>query len=73
MTPKGRKVIVSDGNIEKALRKLKKKVTDSGVLQEVRERMEFVKPTIKRKSKKSKAKYRWQKYIEAQQLPKKDF
>jgi small subunit ribosomal protein S21 len=73
MTIKGRKVLVTDGNIEKALRKLKKKVTDLGVLQEVKERMEFVKPTIKRKTKKSKAVHRWKKYIEAQQLPPKEF
>jgi len=69
----GRKVQVTDGNVEKALRKLKKKVSDSGVLQEFKERMEYVKPTIKRKDKKSKAKHRWEKYLENQQLPKKDF
>jgi len=28
----GRKVFVKDGNVEKALRKLKKKVAESGVL-----------------------------------------
>lgn len=73
MNIKGKKVLVTDGNVEKALRKLKKKVAESGILQEVKERMEFVKPTVKRKTKKSKAKHRWKKYIESQQLPKKDF
>lgn len=70
MTIKGRKVQVNDNNVEKALRKLKKKISDSGLLQEVRDRQEFVKPTVKRKVAKSQAKRRWQKYLRDQQLPK---
>ena len=70
---KGRTVIVQDGNVEKALRKFKKKITDMNLLQEVRDRQEFVKPTIKRKLAKSQAKRRWQKYLRDQSLPKKDF
>lgn len=66
---KGRKIQVNDNNVEKALRKLKKKVTDSGLLQEVRERMEYVKPTIRRKISKSQAVRRWKKYQRDQQLP----
>jgi small subunit ribosomal protein S21 len=66
---KGRRVIVQDGNVEKALRKFKKKITDMGLLQEVRDREQFVKPTIKRKIAKSQAKNRWQKHIRSQQLP----
>jgi ribosomal protein S21 len=69
----GRKVLVQDGNTEKALRKFKKKITDSGLLQEVRDRQEFVKPTIRRKLAKSQAKRRWQKYLRDQSLPKKEF
>ena len=69
----GRKVLVQDGNTEKALRKFKKKITDSGLLQEVRDRQEFVKPTVRRKLAKSQAKRRWQKYSRDQSLPKKDF
>jgi ribosomal protein S21 len=69
----GRKVLVQDGNTEKALRKFKKKITDSGLLQEVRDRQEFVKPTIRRKLAKSQAKRRWQKYLRDQSLPKKMF
>jgi small subunit ribosomal protein S21 len=63
------KVIVFDGNVEKALRKFKKKVAESGKLQEVRERQEYVKPTIKRKLAKSLAKRRWKKYLRDQKLP----
>jgi small subunit ribosomal protein S21 len=67
----GKKVIVHDNQVEKALRKFKKKVADSGLLQEVRDRQEFVKPTIKRKLAKSQAKRRWKKKLEEQVLPKK--
>jgi small subunit ribosomal protein S21 len=69
----GRKVLLQDGNLEKALRKFKKKIADSGLLQEVRDRQQFVKPTVQRKLAKSQAKRRWQKYLRDQSLPKKDF
>lgn len=69
----GRKVLVQDGNFDRALRKFKKKITDSGLLQEVRDRQEFVKPTVRRKLAKGQAKRRWQKYLRDQSLPKKDF
>lgn len=68
---KGRRVIVNDGNVEKALRKFKKKIQDQDLLQEVRDRGQFVKPTIQRKLAKSQAKRRWQKYLRDQSLPKK--
>ena len=70
---KGRLVIVQEGNVEKALRKFKKKIADSGLLQEVRDRQEFVKPTVRRKIAKGQAKRRWQKYLRDQSLPKKLF
>lgn len=73
MSIKGRRVIVQDGNFEKALRKFKKKISDMDVLQEVRDRQEFVKPTVQRKLAKSQAKRRWQKYLRDQSLPKKLF
>jgi small subunit ribosomal protein S21 len=70
---KKRAVLVTDGNVEKALRKLKKKITEQGLLQEVRDRQEFVKPTTQRKVEKSKAKSRWKKYLRDQQLPPKQY
>jgi len=70
---KRRAVLVTDGNVEKALRKLKKKITEQGLLQEVRDRQEFVKPTTQRKIEKSKAKSRWKKYLRDQQLPPKQY
>lgn len=68
---RGRTVLVQDGNFEKALRKFKKKITESGLLQEVRDRQEFVKPTVRRKVAKGQAKRRWQKHLRDQMLPKK--
>ena len=65
---RGRTVIVNDGNVEKALRKFKKKIQDQNLLQEVRDREQFVKPTVRRKLAKSQAKRRWQKYLRDQQL-----
>jgi ribosomal protein S21 len=70
---KGRRVQVHDGNVEKALRKLKKKIADQNLLQEVRDRQEFVKPNIKRKMAKSQAKRRWERHLQSQQLPPKLF
>lgn len=65
-------VYVKDGEpVERALRKFKKKVQDSGLLQELRDREFYEKPTTARKRKKSAAKNRWQKELKKQQLPKK--
>jgi ribosomal protein S21 len=67
---RGRKIIVGpDGNVERALRKFKKKMMENGILQEVRDRQEFVKPTTERKIARNKAKSRWKKYLRDQQLP----
>lgn len=66
-----RGVEVKDGNVEKALRKFKKKIQESGLLIELRERETYEKPTTSRKRKKSIAKNRWQKQLRSQQLPKK--
>lgn len=73
MSKKGKRVIVHDDNVEKALRKFKKKITEDGLLQEVRDRQEFVKPTTQRKIDKSKAKSRWKKHLRSQTLPPKLF
>lgn len=69
----GSSVIVQNDNVEKALRKFKKKIQESGKLQELREREFYEKPTTKRKKAKSQAKKRWQKELAKQALPKKLF
>ena len=65
----GRSVLVTDGNVEKALRKFKKKIAGSGLLMDLRDRECYVKPTTRRKTAKSLAKKRWQKHVKSQQLP----
>ena len=70
---RARSVLVQDGNIEKALRKFKKKVQNSGILTDLREREFYIKPTTARKLKRSAAKNRWRKQVEAQQLPPKTY
>lgn len=69
----GSTVIVKDDNIERALRKFKKKINESGKLQELRDREFYEKPTSVRKRKKSAAKNRWRKHLAQQQLPKKNY
>jgi small subunit ribosomal protein S21 len=66
----GNRVIV-DGDINKALRKFKKKVEESGVLEVVREKLFYEKPTTERKRKKGAAKARWRKKQKNEQLPSK--
>ena len=68
---RGNAVVVQYDNVEKALRKFKKKILESGLLNELREREFYEKPTTERKRKKSQAKRRWQKKLAADQLPKK--
>jgi small subunit ribosomal protein S21 len=55
--------------LKKPLRKFKKKVQNSGILNDLREREFYIKPTTARKLKRSAAKNRWRKQLEAQQLP----
>jgi small subunit ribosomal protein S21 len=69
----GRSVIVADGNVEKAMRKFKKKIQNSGLLQELRDRETFTKPTTRRKVKAGQARSRWRRYVTSQQLPPKQY
>jgi small subunit ribosomal protein S21 len=68
MNLSGRKVIVKDGNVEKALRKFKKKVSESGLLMELQRRERYTKPSVEKKLARSMAKKRWQKQ-QSQQNP----
>lgn len=71
MNLKGRKVLVQDDNFEKALRKFKKKISESNMLMDLQNRQTYVKPSIKRKLAKSSAQRRWKKFLASQELPKK--
>jgi small subunit ribosomal protein S21 len=66
-----RSVYIPDGNVEKALRKFKKKIQESGLLEELRARETYEKPTTERKRKKGAARARLRKQIRSQQLLKK--
>lgn len=66
---KGSTVYVRNDNVEQAMRKFKKKMQDSGLLQELRDREFYEKPTATRKKKASAAKNRWKKKLASQKLP----
>jgi small subunit ribosomal protein S21 len=69
---KGTGVTVKDGeNINQALRRFKRKIEDSKLLDDLRKKEFYEKPTTERKRKKGAAKARWKKKLESQQLPKK--
>lgn len=65
----GLKVTVFDGNVDQALRKLKKKVANAGLLIELKKREHYEKPTQKRKVKKAMAIKREQKRLDKERLP----
>lgn len=56
-------------NINQALKRFKKKIDDSGLLEELRNRESYIKPSIRRKKAAGAAKARWQKKLKEQQLP----
>ena len=58
-------------NINQALRRFKKKVEESGVLETLRKKEFYEKPTTERKRKKAAGRARFLKKLEKEQLPKK--
>ena len=71
MTEYRRGVTVRDDNVERALRKFKKKIQESGLMDELRRRETYEKPTTERKRLKGAARARWRRKLRDQQLPKK--
>ncbi len=67
----GRSVLVQDGNVDRALRKLKKKIQAAGLMEELQQREHYIKPTTARKLKAGAARARWRKKLREQELPKK--
>lgn len=66
----GNKVFVKDNeDINRAIRRFKKKIDDSGLLEALRKKEFYEKPTTKRKRKASAAKQRYKKKLEKEQLP----
>ena len=60
---KGNRVEVRDGQFERALRKFRKKVDESGVLKDIRQREHYEKPSQERKAKRAAARKRWLKKL----------
>ena len=57
------KVIFKNGeNLDKALKRFKRKIEQTQIMKELRERMAFKKPSIKKREQRQKAKYVQQKY-----------
>ncbi len=73
MKLQGKRVEVKDGNVDKALRKFKKKVADSGLMLELQSRETYTKPSVQRKVAKAMAKKRWKKFLAQQNLPTTDY
>jgi small subunit ribosomal protein S21 len=68
----GTKVWSKEGEpFEKMLRRFKKKVDDNRILESLRKKEFYEKPTTVRKRKTGAAKARWQKKLKDQQLPEK--
>ena len=68
--PKGTGVVVKEHeNINQSLRRFKKKVEEAGILDTLRKKEFYEKPTTERKRKKSAAKARWRKQLRSQTLP----
>lgn len=60
-------------NINQALKRFKRKVEDSKVLDDLRKKEFYEKPTTQRKRAKGAARARWLKKLEKEQLPKKNY
>lgn len=67
---KGSGVVVKENeNINQALRRFKKKIEEGGLMDTLRKKEFYEKPTTERKRKKGAAAARWRKKLRDQQLP----
>ena len=66
--PRGLEVFVKNNNVDFALRKLKKKVTEDGILIELKEKQFYVKPSEKRRKAKAASRARQQKMLNKRKL-----
>jgi small subunit ribosomal protein S21 len=62
-------VMVGDAPFDVAFRKFRKKIDDSDLLRELRDREHYVKPTTSRKQKKAAAIKRWEREVSKTKLP----
>ena len=62
-TKSGTSVTVKNGNVERAIRRFKKLCVDENIIQEYRDRQEYVGGSEKRRKDKDAGKKRWQKKL----------
>jgi ribosomal protein S21 len=62
--PQGITVEVRNDDFGRALRTWSKKVQDTGLMQEIKERMSYEKPTVARQRMKKQARKRWERTVE---------
>lgn len=60
-------VVVKNGNVERAMRTLKKKLQKEGLLRELKQKQYFEKPSAKRKRKKAEGVKRYQRALKKKQ------
>jgi small subunit ribosomal protein S21 len=60
---RGMKIVVSDNQVDKALRVLKKKLIKEGLLKEMKKREYYEKPSVKRKRKQKESRKRLRKLL----------
>ena len=61
---RGLYVEVRNNDVNRAMRKLKKMIKNEGMLQELRERESFEKPSLKKKKERAAARKRWIRQLE---------
>lgn len=67
---KGKTVVLKEHeNINQALRRFKKKIDESGLIEDLKNKECYIKPSIRRKKAAGAAKARWQKKLRDAQLP----
>lgn len=72
--PKGTHVVLKEGeDINRALRRFKNKIEESGLLKALQKKEFYEKPTTKRKRMKAAGRARFLKKLEKQSLPKKQY
>lgn len=64
----GLKVVVRNGDLDQALRVFKNKVKRSGLIQEIRKKRYYTKPSEERRLAKRRGIKRWQKYLKKRDI-----
>lgn len=66
-------VVKENENINQAMRRFKKKVEEAGILDTLRSKEFYEKPTTERKRKRGAAAARWRKKLRENELPRKQY